>query len=628
MIDGDGRGGPLARAGIALFLFGAVAFGAAVRVRTALADPNFDARRPEGMLKSDPGLLYYLLERIVESGGHPPGDFRADPRIEHPRLVDVPSTFTVGQEFAIAWAYLLSGKRAPLHVFCIRAMAASASLVVLGVFGLAFELTRSRAWGAFAAGLFLLLPANYRTIGFVLVREDFSLPWFALHLFLLARAARARTASSCVLAGGSLAVAMATWHASVFLATVEAACLIAWFLRTRANPFSTPRAWLVPATAGAFCLLVPVLWARGAILSLPMLLAWTMLAAAGARRRWVPVAAAFGAGGLLLGLSLLLSRWRGTGIGDYAHVFELLWAKVSHLGRLPEDPASLSLDARLLWQGPFETLDLGWGFTLLSAGLLLSIPVFVRTARGWFLGEGDARESLLGAAALASLPCAWLVARTVVLAGMLLPVAAALALRRLPGARLRLSLAAAALLGQGIAFAGFVSGHRISWYEPPQRQAEIGNLVRVLPALVPEGEAVAADFMNSTAILVHTRRGIVFQPKWETVESRRRVGEFLTAFFHGGPAELRSLLLETYRCRFVLFDRWTLWELARYAGGIPWSERRPRPGTAAEVFLSRDASVLSGVPGFRLLYRSPEFFSSRDERLTDWFRLYEIVGDR
>ncbi|HET6203945.1 MAG TPA: hypothetical protein VFI25_14235 [Planctomycetota bacterium] len=626
MIDGEGRAVSLARAGVALFLAGAVAFGSVVRIRTALADPNFDARRPEGMLKSDPGLLYYLLERVVESGGLPPEDFRADPRIEHPRRVDVPATFTVGEEFAVAWPYLLFGKEVPLHLFCTYAMAVAASGAVLGVFGLALELTRSRGWAAFAASLFCLLPANYRTIGFILVNEDFSLPWFSLHLFLLARAARVRTATSFVLAGASLAAAMATWHASAFLAAIEAACLFAWFLRTGANPFSQSRAWLVPAMVCVGCLLVPVLRARGAFLSLPMQLAGGMLLAAGIRRRGASVAAAMLGTGGLAALSLLFSKWTGAGIGDYAHVFELLWAKVAHLGRLPADPSALSRDARLLWQGPFETLDPRSGLTLIGVGAVIPLPLLVSMARGWFLGRGNAAENLLGAFALASLVSAWLVARTVVLAGLLLPVAAALAVRGLSPARRRLSVAAAALLLQGLLFAGFVRNHRISWYEPPERQVEIANLVRVLPSLVPEGEAVAADFMNSTAILAHTRRPIVFQPKWETAESRRRVGEFFEAFFHGSPTDLRRLLLEKYRCRYLLVDRWTLWEVARYAAGIPWSETRPRPGTAAEVFLSREDKVLAGVPGYRLLYRSPEFFPERDELRTDWFRLYEIAG--
>ena len=56
-----------------------VALGTAVRVHAALHDSNFDATSPVGMLKSDPGLLYYFTESIVRAGGMPPPDFRAPP---------------------------------------------------------------------------------------------------------------------------------------------------------------------------------------------------------------------------------------------------------------------------------------------------------------------------------------------------------------------------------------------------------------------------------------------------------------------------------------------------------------------------------------------------------------------
>ena len=99
-----------------------VILGSDLRLQTALADSNFDAERAEGMLKSDPGLLYYITERILEAGGGVPSDFRSDPRVQHPDLTDLPAEFTVGQEFLVAWARILSGSEEPLHVFAQRVM--------------------------------------------------------------------------------------------------------------------------------------------------------------------------------------------------------------------------------------------------------------------------------------------------------------------------------------------------------------------------------------------------------------------------------------------------------------------------------------------------------------------------
>ena len=137
-------------------LLAIVALSTLLRVGMAVADPNFDAERPEGMLKSDPGLLYYITERIVESGGLPPDDFRADPLVEHPDLLDLPATFTVGQEFLVAWGHALAqrlGRDAPLHISALGLMALSASLAALGAYGLGRELSGSRGWGLFAAAL-------------------------------------------------------------------------------------------------------------------------------------------------------------------------------------------------------------------------------------------------------------------------------------------------------------------------------------------------------------------------------------------------------------------------------------------------------------------------------------------
>ena len=71
--------------------------------------------------------------------------------------------FAVGQEFVVAWAYLAFGSEIPLHTFAVVVMGIIASLAVVGVFGLTLELTRSVSWAAFAAALYALAPANYRS---------------------------------------------------------------------------------------------------------------------------------------------------------------------------------------------------------------------------------------------------------------------------------------------------------------------------------------------------------------------------------------------------------------------------------------------------------------------------------
>jgi len=87
---------------------------ACVRMRVARNDPGFDARSPVGMLRSDPALLYYITERVLEAPGLLPDDLRADPRVEHPEGADLLAEFSVGQELLVAWTYAWLGCGAPL----------------------------------------------------------------------------------------------------------------------------------------------------------------------------------------------------------------------------------------------------------------------------------------------------------------------------------------------------------------------------------------------------------------------------------------------------------------------------------------------------------------------------------
>lgn len=609
-----------------------VAFGTALRAHVALGDPNFDRESPVGMLKSDPGLLYYFTESIVDAGGRPPADFRVDPRVEHPELVDVPAKFTVGQEFFVAWGYLLLGTGMPLHVFSVWIMAIWASLSALFVFGLAFELTTSARWAALAAALHVAVPASYRTIGWILMSEDFSVPWFALHLWLLARAARVRSPASVLLASLALGAAVSTWHAMSFVFALEAACVFAWFLRTGRNPFETRAAWIFPITLLAFSSLVPVLRSTAFALSVPMQLTWALAVAALWPRNGKRVAAIAG-WFALAAAAWQWSRISGLGIGEYGHVFSLLVHKVRHLGILPDDPSVLPIETRMMWQGPFATLGFEAGLRSLGLGALAIVPALAIVWRGasrGLAGTGVATGVLVCAMACLSILSAWLIERTVWLPGLLLPVVGALAMARFGSPRPRsalVGLAIVAVLLQGAESVRYLKARPLSWYLPAQRQAEIRALVEAIPPLVPEGDAIAADFMNSTAILAHTRRGIVFQPKWESKRSRERAAEFLTAFFHGTPDEMRVLLRDRYRCRYVVFDRFTLGILqaSRYAAGIPADWNGPEPGTCAAAFLAQDEETLRDVPGYRLLYRSPDSIRQSDGSPADFFRLYELM---
>jgi hypothetical protein len=312
-------------------------------------------------------------------------------------------------------------------------------------------------------------------------------------------------------------------------------------------------------------------------------------------------------------------------------VFGLLWEKARHLGQLPADPNELPFEVRLMWQGPFDTLDLAWGAVLVGAGIVFVVPAIAWLVRDWrdvaaAHANGRSREvTLLCALLVISLPIAWWIERTVVIPGMLLPVVGACALQRWRNATTAAVLAIGVLVVQAIVFERFRRTHEISWYRPPHRQAELAELVRRVPELVPDGAPIAADFMNSTALLAHTRHPAVLQPKYEFRRSRERAEHFLRAFFAGTPDELRRLLLGEFRCRYLLVDRFTLGYLSSYTAGLPRGTRTFAAGTAAAALLSQDAHELESVPGFRLVYRSPSWIRQSNGSPADFYRLYEIA---
>lgn len=594
-----------ARSLTALLLVLLVAFGTWVRVRTTLADPGFAAAPAEGLLRSDPALLVYFTQRIAESGGLPP-DFTAEPRIEHPQVLDVPALFPIGPEFLVAALWKLLGPGTPLYMACLYASSFAASLLVLGVYVLAYELMGRRTLALAAALFAALLPANYRTLGFLFVGEDWSMPLFVLHLGLAARAVRRPGRMSASLAVLPLVGALASWHAASFFFALEMLAIGVWFWTRGRNPFAHAGAWTALGVLVLAGVAIPVLRHTRFVLSLPLLIAFGLALATFLRGRWLQRGALLGAAALTL-----------LGSGEYSHVFGLVWHKLVNFGALPADPASLPAEVRLMWQGPFATLDPWQGIVLLGLGSL----GFAWAARRLGRGERDDRVGVLCWLALGSLPLAWLIERTLVFPALLAPALCAAACVSWRGAWI-----GGALLAQALLFGLHLSSYVIPWYQPPIRQQELAALVRALPGLVPQDEAVAADFVNGTAILVQTRRPILYQPKWESKQSRERIERFLELFFHSTPAELSRVLREEYHCRYLLVDRAQLGLGCRYAAGIA-DGSEPPPGSPAALLCSTDAAQLAGVRGYKLVYRSPVSLRQSNGQPSDFYRLFELVPE-
>jgi hypothetical protein len=620
---GAGRLQPIAL----LLLLALMAVFSAIRIGAPLRDPNFLTDRPEGMLRADPGLLFYQTERVIESGGGVPADFRADARVEHPNRTDLAELDSVGQEFPIAWAYLALGKPGPLHVFILWFVGIFSSLTVAAVYLLAREITGSRKWALFAALLFVLLPANYRTTGYLLMREDFSIPFFAFHLAFAARFRRTGQTFDAAGSGISLALALAAWHAMGFIVSVEAMILTVWYVRSGENPLARRNALWISGLMVFAALVVPVLWRSKFLFSLPPILSLAMVLAARGplRKAGESLAGRLTLVACAVAASAGLKAWLAAlpGGDDYGHVYSLFLYKLKYLGTLPADPNALSFAARIMWQGPFATLSPMELFLYLSGGILLCLPGLAMGAKSFASGTDEGKEGLLAAFAVLGLFGSWLVARLIFLPGILLPVLAAKSFQRLEKRRVALGFLALVASWQLFYQYQFVRNFKVSWYEPGLITQEYRALLDALPSLVPQDAAVTADSVISTAVLSATKRHIVLQPKWEAEESRTRIKEFLDAYFDGTPEDLAAFM-RRYRSDYLLIDRKTLWEDFRYLAGIPMDVPMPKSGSPASMTLTRNTEVLSALPGFELIYRSPASITDRNGFPTDYIRLYRL----
>ncbi|MFT4540184.1 MAG: hypothetical protein ACI841_000340 [Planctomycetota bacterium] len=606
----------LALLGLALL----VAFGTWVRTSVATRDAGFDLEQPTALFKSDPGLLYYLTQRVDQAGGHMPADFAADERIAHPELTDVPATYTIGQEFLVAWAHRYLAPDAPLQAVCYWTSAITASFVVVGIFLLGFALTRSLRYGLAAALLFALSPAAYRTIGFLCIREDLSLPLYALHLGCTAMLCRGGSWRWALAAGFAGAAAWSTWLASGIVLSAEFAVL-ALVCLCRRESFSRRDALAVAMPLLVASLLVPALAARSSWLSVTTIIAAALILSNESKAKGKLFECLSFAMVIAAGAGLRL--WFGS--DDLSHVSDLMFAKLAHLGSMP---ATLSFESRMLWQGPFANAGLGQ----LATGLGVVLPVaLIALALGW-RRRAKARDSLaltiaLGVALLAG----WQVARLLALPALVACGVCVWAFARSGDASKDTrkgsgSLAALVLFVQAILFTVWTQSFQNHWYRPLVRQQELSALTLAIPQHVPEGDAVLADFMNSSAILAHTGRPAILQAKWETREARERVQAFWRLFYHEDPDALHEWCTEEFQCRWLLVDRFTLGVLhaSRALAGLgprdPW-----RTGSSAEVMLSRDEDVLSGVPGFELVWRSPGSIRQSNGQSSDFYRLYKLV---
>ena len=604
-----------------------VAFSAGLRIEQSFAQGGFD-QDPVGSVRSDPGLLYYLAQRMDQEGGEP-ADWHADPRIEHPDPVDVPARFTVGQERLLLLARGLVGEEVPLHHLCVWLMSILAALSCIGVYGLTQELTGSPRWGLLAAFLLVVTPAFYRTVGFVLVREDLALPLLALHPWLAIRAARLGTVPSAIAAALALGGALATWHASMMIATLECGACLVWFLCTLRNPLASRGAAAALLTLVAVTLLNPALLEKGAVLSLPLIMVFGMWVTHKLRvGQRTPRATVLAVCSLLVLVAYGLSVLGGYS-ADLSHVYRLLAAKLSHLGLLPEDPLALPFQVRMMWQGPFATLSLNQAHSLFLVEFWLLPLLLLAGVLRWQRRQGRDVEQILFVHLVFLCLATWMIQRlSSALVLVLVPVLVVAAHRLTRGGGRRATQVGVfgLLFFQVLGFSGFASKSHSGW-QWDVRQSQERELVVAVETLLPEGEPILADFMVSTVLLAHTGRPIVVQPKWEAAVSRDRVEKLWTLLYHSSLDELAAAMRSEFEVRYLLLDRHTLLWLrsSRYLAGLRLQDGLAPAGSALQDLMEGDAGRTPlEVGDFELVWSTGPVAAFPDGIERDLYRLFRL----
>ncbi len=261
--------------------------------------------------------------------------------------------------------------RASINVLSAAAVVAF-SLLALAAF--------RRPWpAAGATAIYAVTYAAYGRSWTNYLREDFALPGLLVAtgatLYILTSDRGKRRWLAAGGAGAATLWAASCWHMSQFYVALLALFAVGYGIAGRGRRAALAGGGLALGLAAAAILNKPLwvngtLWGVGVAVAVAPAAGWAL-----SRALKRPAKAAWfvaGAAAFLVALSLAFGRSAG-----YGHVYELIWAKIIHLGKYP-GPAALSPGARLFWVGPYQSPDrmdlvYGYGPMVLFGGFGLAL---------------------------------------------------------------------------------------------------------------------------------------------------------------------------------------------------------------------------------------------------------------
>ncbi len=335
-----------------------------------------------GFFWSERAFHYRTMLMFTGGGNGDPALLRHDTWQQHPDGVNAWREYTLLMEPVYGWLYRVCGDQSRPPVEFLLLLIPLIHVLLLPLLymcarGLKVGRASSVAAVTFYAGCTL---GFQRLTGSLLLKEDFALLLLAGFLVAHVWSGRRTGWGVPVLAGILLALFLASWHLSQFLALAVLGTAALWHLKAEKPDLRTPLVYAVGAVVAG---LTPSLWSRGFLLGpvIAVLAAWLGAAWLVKQQGW-PRVGAFILLAVVLGSASLLNRLFS---GDYSHVLGLLIEKIRHGFVRPDDPGSLPFAVRVFWAPPFNTptwgeiqAKLGWNAWWIPLLSLWTLYVLIR----------------------------------------------------------------------------------------------------------------------------------------------------------------------------------------------------------------------------------------------------------
>ena len=520
-----------------------------VRVKTAkiFANPTWNRQDEVGQFWSECAFHYRFAKFFATHSATEWNRLTRDREVQFPDAIDDWAEFTVAMEVPVGVLYRWLKPAIPFHVFVVWYDCLVSSLSLFAIFFLARALWRNDAAGVFASALYASLYPSYgRTVKNLFLREDFAIPLIIFALFFTVQALQTRKTVSQIFAALFWLAALASWHLTQFVMAPLVLAAVLVYL----GKGETPRIpWMVLLLA-AGAVLVPVLRAKQFYLSPTMSVLYALSLAVwidGGRRRATILFAGWLA--VFVGLNALLQK----SFGEYGHVYQLFLYKLRFLGVKPTDPAAMPWDARLLWEGAFETARRSeWWHSLMWCLPLTPVSM-------WLALRRESVKPVVGRTALRVM-----VIFTVLLFGLSWMVVRYFTFLGFAAAVMTSGLVTRRAVGKLAVFALTVWQLTTLNFRPLERQqpapAEYRPVVTWLRENTTSNAVVLGSISDSPVFLAHANRPIIMHSKFENRRIRQRYEEMLSAIY--GRETQFAEFAHKYRADFFIFDTDFL-----YAGG-------------------------------------------------------------